>query len=154
MLAVFCCFSLWIGFFCGIPKEITWANFTWTNFKCYLFFSIITIGGLSILYIVKDLICKRRAKPLKEIYESYYWLVAHVDPYREGLCAIIKRPKPGIRIIHPKPPKCLCTALKELGYSNSILENLSLDPSKGVTGFLVNRRKSSNRPWLEGEGAD
>lgn len=60
-----------------VYKLIRPANITWYH---SFSISITLLFGFNILYVVLDLIRKRRLKPLKKISESYYWLVLHIEP--------------------------------------------------------------------------
>lgn len=46
-----------------------------------------------------------------EIFEGYYWLVCHIDPGHLCFRAYIY----SSGYLHPKPPECLYTAMKEVG---------------------------------------
>lgn len=84
----------------------------------------------------------KQEKPAKEytpleIFNSYYWLVTHIDPYRIGLnTGFFNYIKciPEVSTVYPYPPECLYTAIEEMGMkASNMFKGLSLEiPTSGL----------------------
>lgn len=118
---VVACVYVFLFFFIPTGVIYIFKELTWTRFL-----PIIAVLALNIWYVVYDLIHKWRVKPpkgLKEIYESYYWLVTHLDPYKPMmLCSIFKQS--GFEFkdnTHIEPPEYFKIVAKEIGYDWEVL---------------------------------
>ncbi|MBI4008120.1 MAG: hypothetical protein HY354_06445 [Planctomycetes bacterium] len=89
---------------------------------------------LNVWYDYYDNKRKRRLKPLKEIHEGYYWLVTHVEPYREMLWVLPVDYELGAPTLYRKVPKSVQIAVKEL-YERVKLEDLFW-PRSNISGLF------------------